>query len=173
MAVEASIVVQFIDSTTSETGNVIVELDPTHINNLDSDDELKSTFDPTDEPVFLVHHNDKVYVDSVACTYGSVVDLGDNKTREQEIEVFFSNDEEITISYSDPSLKSIEWYGNSCTFVIDGNVLTPNASGTFPCLGDAIFNVLYNKQYKLIPPSLTLGADETYKIIVVIYMGVL
>ncbi len=172
MAVEASIVVQFIDSTTSETGNVVVELDPIHINNLDANDQLKSNFIPTDQPVFLVHHNDKVYVDSVACTHGSVIYLGENKTRERELELFFSSTDEITISYNKPTLKSIEWYGNSCTFAIDGNVLTPNASGTFPCLADAVFNVLYNRQYKLIPPSLDLEADETYKIVVVIYMGV-
>jgi hypothetical protein len=172
MAVEASIVVQFIDSTTSETGDVIIELDPTHINNLDAEDELKSNFIPTDQPVFLIHHNNKVYIDSVACTNGSVVYLGENKIREREIELFFSNEEEITISYFNPTLKSIEWYGNSCTFVIDGNTLTPNPTGTFPCLANSVFNVLYNKQYKLIPPSLTLSTDETYKIIVVIYMGV-
>lgn len=170
MAVETSIVVEFGDATPGESDIVVVEFNEDHANNLNSSGDIKSTFAVGEQPVFMVHHSSLLRIDSVRATHGSVNLIGNNLTKEREKEVLFPTLEtEESLSYASPVLTSQEWYGNEGNLVITGNqaVLT---GGIIPCLGDITFNVVFNAQYMLIPPPLTLAADETYKIVIVIYM---
>lgn len=175
MAVETSLVIQFQDEAAADaasSGTVVAELDPEHANNLDSDGNLKSTFDVSDQPVFLIHHDDTLSISSVDASTGDVSSIGSNVSRQKDISVqFTSADSTESISYDGATLASVDWYGTGCTFSIDGTELTPNAGGNFPCIGEAVFNVNFNAQYKLIPPTLSLEEDEEYKILIVVTMA--
>jgi hypothetical protein len=174
MAVETSIVVQFQDAVASTAlASVQVEMDPEHENNLDSSGNLKSTFATTDKPVFILHFDETaLYVSDIVQTDGSIQLIGSNVIREKEVGLFFvSKDTEVSLSYHNPTLVSTDWYGsNSCTFTISGSTAKP-ITGDFPCIGEGTFNVTFNNQYRLTPPSLTLDAGEIYRIGIVIIMG--
>jgi hypothetical protein len=176
MAVETSLVIRFQDEAAAEAAaskTVTAELDPNHSNNLDSEGQLKRTFGIGDQPVFLVHHDPSLFIESVQPSSGDVSLLGGPVSRTKEVEVSFPNEEEAqSISYYGAALSSIKWYGNACSFSISATTLTPTG-GNFPSMGDAVFNVSYNKQYKLIPPGITLEGDEEYKILIVVTMGLL
>lgn len=174
MAVETSIVVQFSDgSSVSDDSFVTVELDPEHANNLDSNGNLKSSFLPSDEPVFLVHYDPTKYTCSTpVASSGSVTGVGTDKVREKEIEFSFTAEgEEDSLGFHNPAIiGSIVWWGNSCAVTISGTKATSGA-GTFPCVGVGTFNVTFQKQYKIIPPAMTLASGETYKIIVLVTLS--
>jgi len=176
MSIETSIVVEFGDDVAdAATDVVVVELDDLdEDNNLDSDGELKSSFLPDERPVILIHHANTVVIDSVKCTHGSVAKIGNSQIRTREITTLFtaeSSDESLNYA-SVNSLSSILWFGNSGSLQITDSLITIE-SGIFPCLAKIEYPVLFQEQWQLIPPSLTLTEDETYEIRIVVYASLI
>jgi len=171
MGVEASVIVEFADDIGEDAQNVSVELDNSHANNLDDDGELKSNFLPTDEPVFLIHHDTDIQITEVKCTDGSVRKLGTNVTRTREAsgELFPLATTKVSLSYFNINAVSVTWYGNTAKLEVDDSEVSAK-SGTFPCYGDISFSVKFNEQWKLSPPAMSLAEDESYNIAVVVYM---
>lgn len=174
MATETTIIVEFGDDDGSDS-NVIVEIDPENSSNLDEDEETKSTFEPGDNPVILIHHDSNVQIDAVKCTHGAMIKIGSNITqvREETITLTSLEDDENTVTYSNiNAYKSLEWYGNTSVLKLENSTITP-VSGTYPCHGLLKYNVLFQQQYQLISPELDLDSDETYEIVIVIYASVI
>lgn len=171
MGVEASIIVEFDDDISEDAQNVSVELDDSHPNNLDEDGDLKSNFLPTDNPVFLIHHDTDIRITAVKSTDGTVTKLDTNVTRSRtsEGELFPLSTSKLSLPYFNINSISSVWYGNSANLSVDDSEVS-SVSGTFPCYGDISYNVRFNEQWKLTPPSMSLGEDESYNIAVVIYM---
>lgn len=173
MAVETSIVVVFGDGADSD-GTVVAELDPLHDNNLDSDGELKSTFDSVapDVPVLLIHHDDTVQLTRIVATSGSVESTETSGiTQTREVDLSFATEEDtVSIGYSNTTLDSVEWNGRTGTVVISGDNII-YSSGETPFVGVATVNVTFQHQYFVnVPSGLDLDADETYEIVIFIYM---
>lgn len=170
MAVEASIVVDFGDGAPGDDELVVVEFNEDHSNNLDSDGEVKNSFRPGEQPVFMVNHSPALRIESVKCTDGSVRLSGNNLTKERDKEVLFTTlESKDSLGYSEPVLTTIEWFGNTGNLIIN-NSQAELVTGTIPCLGHVTYDVVFNSEYILTPPTLSLEGDETYKIVVVIYM---
>jgi hypothetical protein len=171
MSVEASIVVQFGTGITGGSNDiVVVEFDDKHPNNLNADKEVKSTFDPDDQPVILVHYASHLKITDVKTTAGNVGEIGQNIVRERKDSSLFTKlDSTNSFSYVTATGLTQSWYGNKGVAVINKNQLELSG-GTTPCYGDFTFKVNFNKQYMLIPPALNLKEDETYPIYIVIYI---
>lgn len=173
MAVEASVVIEFLgaDEVSEDvSGIIVVELDTEHDNNLDSDDNAKSSFGPDDEPVFLIHHDNTIDIVRVECTDGRVNQIGSNISQMRTLEALFPKvDDEISLSYFNPTDLDETWYGNIGEIHIDDQKLVAYG-GDFPCYCTAEFNVVFEEQWQLTPPPLELGEDETYTIYVVVYV---
>lgn len=171
MAIETSIVVEFGTGVTAVSGAVVVEFDENHVNNLDSDGNVKSTFSLNDQPVILVHHASNLEITNILSTDGSVVEIGQDIIRSKESSNLFTlDDSENTISYASATDLTQSWYGNVGVATLTENLLALSG-GVVPCYGDFTYNVTFQKQYMLTPPVLSLSNDETYPIYVVIYMG--
>ena len=178
MAVEASVIIEFEGTEGEEpSGLISVELDPTHANNLDSEGDLKSSFAPTEEPVFLIHHDDTLEITHVECTDGRLYELTGNQDQSREFAALFtSEDTEISLAYFGiTDIDEEEWYGNEGVLVLGNNdddawVLTATATSEFPCHCTGTFTVNFIERWRLVPPPLELVDDETYIIHVVIYV---
>lgn len=171
MGVEASVVVEFGDSVTSSMDETVnIELDDTHDNNLNADGEIKSNFLPGEQPVFILNHSSDLIISDIRCTDGNIIEMGSDLNRSRDTEVLFTTiDTEEALSYAGVETININWWGNAGSILISNSVLTLD-SGTIPCAGDVSFDVNFQRQYMLIPPTLNLIADEVYKIIIVVYM---
>ncbi len=173
MSVETSIVVQFQNSVASADANVTVEIDPEHENNLVKG-ELQSTFSFVARPVFLLNYDPTVLsVESINISSGFIQQIGSNIVRRKEQEISFASnliENAASLSYSNISLISSSWYGNAGIFEIRQGSIIPRG-GAFPCIGNIVFDVLFNSQHRITPPDLTfLNFDETYKILIIILM---
>lgn len=174
MAIEASIVVVFGEQEPGSDDIVVVEFDPQHPNNLDADGKVKSVFDPDDQPVFLLHHSETLRVVNIASSSGSVAQIGANISQSRNYNVSFAKlEDSVTLNYDNVTLGSMIWMGNEGVVTLEnGNQLTLTG-GTVPCLGTQSFLVTFQGQYMVTPPILELEADETYEILVVVYMEVI
>lgn len=174
MAVEASVVIDFADEDADDVSGIItVELDEEHSNNLDAEGQLKSSFSPDDVPVFLIHHEPSIEVLDVKCTDGRVSSEGVNQTRTRTLDGLFTKEgTTISMSYYGVTSVDAEWYGNvGDVYINDDGELTTNASSSvYPCSCTTTYEVLFNEQWSLTPPSLDLEEDETYTIHVVVYV---
>lgn len=170
MGVEASVVVEFGESVTDTGGTVVIELDDENSNNLNSEGEVKSTFLPEEQPVFIINHSDDLIVSDVRCTDGSIAQTGSNQLRSREEDVLFTKiNEDTSLKYAGVDSANFSWRGNTGYVSVSDSVLKLE-SGTYPCAGTTSFNVLFQKEYMLTPPVLDLGPDESYEITVVVYM---
>lgn len=174
MSIETSIVVDFGDDVAGSSDTVVIELDPEDENNL-VNGELKSQFAPGEQPVFILNHANSVIIDRVACTHGFISDItpaaGRTINKDQSA-LFTSLESDHTIGYANvEGLTSEVWYGNTAAISLTDSLLS-TSGGTYPALSKIEYNVLFQKQYQLIPPSLSLGADETYEIVIVVYASV-
>ena len=172
MGVEASVIIEFEGADADDiSGTILVELDDEHSNNLDSDGNVKSSFAPEEEPVFIIHHDDTIEIIGVECTDGRVTNITSifSILRSRTFaDVFTSIDTEISLSYFGADDLDETWYGNQGDIYIDG--MTVKATdGEFPCYCIATFTVPFNQRWQLTPPPLDLVDDETYTIYVVIY----
>ena len=174
MGVEASIVVKFEDDEDRDTSSIVVELDDLHGFNLDAEGKSKSSFNPDDTPVFLIHHPDDIEVVSVLCTDGIVEILNNYVYQPRTVDQLFTSIKSTNdVQYSNVSINSVEWYGNTGSiYMDDGNIggVIKIGAATFPCFGTVTIQVEFQYQYRLIPPALDLQEDETYTIYVVIYV---
>lgn len=170
MAVEASVIIDFEGTSADEvSGTILVELDDEHPNNLNADGELKSSFSPDDTPVFLVHHDNTIEITDIRCTDGTLDSLGTNVRRTREVNAVFTRvDTEVSLSYYGVTSVVTEWFGNVGVTHVNGMNWIAN-NGVFPCYCEGEISVLFNLQYQLTPPPLTLAGDETYTIYVVVY----
>ncbi len=172
MAVEASIVVSFGEGVISDT--VVVEFDPEHTNNLDSDGNVKSTFDSDapDQPVILLHYGSTLSVGSISLTAGTLSEIGGPLTQERKDDVTFSKVGDTSgITYANASLiGQPAWVGGlSGTVEVSDTNLKLIAGG--PCTGEATLNVTFQKQYMLTPPTpIVLDEDGNYQITIFIFM---
>ncbi len=180
MSVETSIVVVFGDGATG--GNVVVELDPEHANNLDADGELKSTFDSVkpDVPVLLIHMDDTLTLTSIVPDSGTVTPVSGNTAKvaiaQTRVEDFSmpNESEKSGISYSDTSIVSQTTNGTrGGTVAISGDDFV-YASGDIPFSGKAVLNVTFQYQYYVNAATpIVLDADGNFKIIIYIYVDLI
>jgi len=162
MAVETSIVVIFGDDANSN-GTVVAELDPLHDNNLNSDGELKSTFDSVapDTPVLLIHHDDTIRLARIVATSGGVESTETTDiVQTREVDLSFATEEDtVSIGYANTTLSSVEWNGRTGTVVISGDDIIYSAGET-PFVGVATVNVTFQHQYFVnVPSNLDLDSD--------------
>lgn len=172
MAVEASIIVEF--GKGAATGFVAIELDGEHPNNLDSAGKVKSSFSLSDSPVFLIQYDPvKIKITGVKSTNGSVSRLRLNVSRPRKIQLLFTTpDTTINLSYQGVTTADYTWFGNVGIPYITNNSFKLSG-GIIPCSAQASYNVTFQEQWMLSPPNLTLTADETYTIYVVVYAEVI
>lgn len=170
MAVETSIVVQFGTGVTGVGDIAIIEFDPEHENNLNTDGDVKSTFEPDDRPVFLVHLASHLQITDIKCTHGSVMEIGRNLIQQRENSSLFNLEGSVnSYGYALATNLASEWYGNVGVPVINASGIELDGGAT-PCYGDFTFDVNFDRQYMLVPPTLNLVGDETYSIYCVIYV---
>lgn len=136
--------------------------------NLDDDGNAKTSFDPGDEVWFWIQHAETLRIDRVVATSGMVVDCGIvRRSRDQELT--FTGVDSVELSHIPAGNPSLTWYGN------EGNGLTRtgrsvSVSGNTPCTCDAVIPIDVHL-YRFVPPVLALGADETYRVVIVAYLG--
>ena len=172
MSVKATIVVEF-GRNADQDAVVIVELDDEI--NLDQDGNSTSNFYPGDKPGFIVHYDKSVLrIDEIKCSSGMIVDNGEIvRSRKQQIQfskkpTFIDVEKEfVELTYIPSSPITVEWYGNSPILNQNGRRLTVN--GDTPAIGNVEYKISCHS-YQLIPPSIVLKKDETYSILIVVYM---
>lgn len=184
MAIETSIVVEFGEDVPSEEDTLVIELDPTDTagialdNNLELDSngdwQLKSTFAPTDHPVFIVNHSSTVQIDNVKATSGTISNPADNISISKTEDFLFTGatDEKHTLNYAGVQSGTPVWHGNSATLDITDSIATVSGA-TYPAICTVTFPVIFQKQYQLTPPSMTLSPGDSYKITIVVYASII
>ena len=73
-----SIIISFGSLSSSDAGLIVLE--PDDLLNIDSEGNIKTTFNPGDDFYFLVHHDHTIIIDSVKSTSGALRAQGE-KTR--------------------------------------------------------------------------------------------
>ena len=161
----ATVVVEFGDGVDS-SALVVVELDDAV--NRDADGKPNSSFHPGDEPGFVVHYDPAALrIDRVRCSSGMIVDNGRvSRARKQRVQ-FTGPGKPVSLSHIPASGVSVSWYGNASTISQAGRQVT--AAGTLPAIGEAAYTINCHA-YRLVPPPLILAENETYPILVVVYM---
>ena len=158
-----TIVVQF-GSGADSSALVKVELDG--VVNLDAESNEKTQFYPGDQPVFLVHHDATLRLDHIETSSGMVQDLG-TVTRERQQQISCSNTDSQELEYLPASPPAITWYGNDGALQITGRSVLP--TGTLPAIATLTLQATF-RQFRLIPPPLTLAEGDEWPILVVIHM---
>jgi hypothetical protein len=159
----ATVVVQFGQGADS-TALVKVELDG--VVNLDAEGNEKTSFIPGDQPVFLVHHDSSLVIGSVACSSGLIQPLGAvSRDRTQRMEWPELTAQEL--EYNTNADLATEWFGNDAGVTLVGRTLTP--AGAIPAVCDVSLSATF-QQFRLIPPPITLAAEEDYPILIVVTM---
>jgi hypothetical protein len=163
-----TIVVKFGEGVAAaDQAGFVVELDD--VLNLDAAGEVKSQFYPGDLIHFLMHYDHaKMTVTAIKATSGEVVVLGEVSRANTVEELFVAADEPETLPHTPSGTVTPVWYGRTSTLERDGAALT---AASVPCLGDISYNYLATS-CRLVPPPLTLAADQEYPIAVVIYVEV-
>lgn len=162
---KATLVVVFGDGV--EAGFVKAEFD--EIENVNAAGEVKTQFVPGDEPYFLVQHDPTLRIDRVASTDGMAVSNNAEETRTRTTALDFAQvDDTVELDYLPAGSGSRVWYGNVPTIATDGRAITATG-GQLPAKGLATYPTTW-QSYRLIPPPLTLAAEQTYEITIYIYM---
>ncbi len=164
---KATIVVEYGKSVAlAGNGLVVVELDGNA--NRDSEDKETSQFFPGDEPVFLVHHDSSIRIDRIAATSGMVAPMGIVSRPRNQRQLFTQAATVHDLPHNPAGGVSSFWFGKQGSgFTVAGRSLS--VQGNIPCLADLTYSVSF-KQYRLIPPPLTLAEEEQYPIAIVIYV---
>ena len=161
----ATIVVEFGEGVDS-TALVVVELDDAV--NRDSEGKPTSSFHPGDEPGFVVHYDPAALrIDRVKCSSGMVIDNGPvSRVRKQQVQ-FVVPGKPVSLPHIPASGVSVDWYGNAPTISQAGRQLT--ASGILPAIGQANYSINCHA-YRLAPPPMSLAENESYPVLIVVYM---
>jgi len=165
MSVAATVVVEFGHGVDSGA-LVLIELD--EVMNLDLNGEEKTSFNPGDTPYFLVHHDSSVRIGSIKSSAG-MVSGGNAVSRARSQQMQFTNIEDSQdLPHIPAGALAWTWWGNDPVIDQDGRTL--KATGTkIPAIGEVSYSIQAS-QYNLTPPPMTLTDDETYPILIVIYM---
>jgi len=178
--VEASIVVKFGESVRQSDAFAVLELDEVANSYVDADGEtvVKTTFEPTDVPKFLLHHGTKIKIQKIEWSAG-LVQYIKNVTRSREQQLTFIREEVNSVealqqlSYFPASSITYKWYGNKGVQITltgrDIKIRDMFSATDLPAICDAKYTVNF-RQYQLFPPAMSLGVDETFPIVVVFYM---
>jgi hypothetical protein len=159
----ATVVVQFGQGADA-TALVKVELDGEI--NRDAEGNEQTSFIPGDQPVFLVHHDASLVIGSVTCSSGLIQPLGAvSRDRKQRMEWPELTAQEL--EYNTNADLAIEWFGNDAGVTLVGRTLTP--AGAIPAVCDITMAATF-QQFRLIPPPITLAAEEDYPILIVVTM---
>jgi hypothetical protein len=159
----ATVVVQFGQGADS-TALVKVELDG--VVNIDAEGNEKTSFVPGDQPVFLVHHDASLVIGSVTCSSGLIQPLGlVSRERTQRIECPDLTAQEL--EYIPNATPAFVWFGNDAGLALVDRTLTP--AGAIPAVCDVSLSATF-QQFRLIPPPITLAAEEDYPILIVVTM---
>jgi len=159
----ATIVVQFGDGADS-SALVKVELDG--LTNVDADGKEKTQFYPGDHPVFLVHHDATLRLDHIEVSSGMVQDLG-SVTRERTQQLSFAAIEGQELEYLPTGSVAVAWYGNDGTLQVTGRSVLP--AGVVPAICTVTLQAAF-RQFRLIPPALTLAEGQEWPVLVVVHM---
>lgn len=173
MSVEATLIIEPEDGGTQDA-IVIAELDDAM--NVDSSGEVVTSFGPGDQIYFRTHISREVQITDIIATDGSIRSFGAASRNTTEEFVFASRDPleppQHSLSRVPSGSLSFKYIGRS------GSVSRSQTSnGVMTLQGDVnqvpyICEVSYNyacKSYLLQAPNVTLGEDETYHIVVVVY----
>ena len=167
MTTETTIVVEFGTGADS-SALVVIELDDQV--NIGADGKTKTSFVPGDEPGFIVHFDPAALrIESVKSSSGMVVDQG-NVSRARTKSMQFSATDPQTMTHIPAGSVNGTWYGNDPVISVDGRQITP--TGIIPAIGEIAYTIAA-RAYKLIPPPLELGQDDTWPVLVVVTMGVI
>jgi hypothetical protein len=159
----ATIVIQFGEGADA-SALVRVELDG--VANVDAAGQEKTSFVPGDQPVFLVHHDATLAIGSVSCSSGMVQDLGVvSRTRTKRIEWIEGGSQDL--DYIPAAPPDVTWYGTTAALSLLSHTLT--RAGTAPAVCDLTSPVSF-RQFRVIPPDVTLGEGEEWPILIVITM---
>ena len=161
----STLVVAYGDDVAEADQTAVVELDGTL--NLDSDGETKTQFAPGDEVYFLVHHDADLVIDKVVPTDGTVVAMG-AVSRSREADLLFVDEDAVSLSYLPAGSLSVDWQGREGSGLSRDEQSVTITDG-WPALAHVAYGVDFYL-YKLIPPTLELGEDESYTVHAVIYM---
>jgi len=165
MSVEATIIVEFgvgVDSGAL----VVVELDEAM--NLDQNGEEKTSFNPGDVPYFLVHHDASVRIGAVRSSSG-MVSGGTVVSRERSQQMqWVKADDQQDLPHVPANTPVWQWWGNVPQINRDGRTVTASGTG-IPAIGEATY-IIEARQYQLTPPPMELADDDTYPVLIVIYM---
>jgi len=160
-----TIVVSFGDSVATDDQFFIVELDG--VLNVDSAGEVKTQFQPEDDVFFLMHYDkSKLRITDIKTTDSQVV-VGREVTRSTTTEYLFvdpSTPQELT--YIPDKKPEPSWYGNESALRREGRSVY---AASCPCIGDITYEYKATSA-RLAPPDITLEADETYPVAIVIYV---
>jgi len=168
MTTQATIVTSFGDGGGGNGEHVVAEFDDDL--NIDSDGEVKLSFNPGDDVYFLVQHDSKVRITNVKSTLGQVQSQGDvSRTRTKTI-LFAELNEKKSFGYIGSS-PSVNCFGNQAAVNTIDDVDVVAVSGTMPAMIEVSKSCTF-KSYKLIAPVPALDEDEEYPVGVVIYMEV-
>lgn len=166
MTVESTIVVEFGESVAGDQEFVVVELDDAV--NVGADGKARTSFTPDDRPGFIVHYDEtRLRIDRVECSDGSV-SSGSLVSRSRARQMSFTNtDDSQELGHIPDGDVDFEEYGNNPAVVQDGRKL--RAAGQVPAIGEATYSIRC-RAYRLTPPTLELAYDESYQVLVVVYM---
>ena len=172
MAVETSIVVVFGEGTSG--GNVVVEIDPEHSNNL-LDGELKSTFDAIkpDIPVILIHMSPGLVLGRIVPDSGSVQSTGTAVTQSRSVDFTMAKEsDKVSTSYFTNSLGSVICNGTRYgTIQLNSASELVFASGEVPFSGVATIYVTFQYSYFVLANTpIVLDDDGNFKIIIYVYV---
>ena len=163
--VGGTLVVEFGEGADS-AAFVAMELDETL--NLDDEGNALTSFDPGVEVWFWLQHADTLRIDRIASTSGMVVDCGIvRRSRDQELT--FTDTDSVEFSHIPAGNPSYTWYGNEGSGLAK-NGRSVSVSGNTPCTCDAVIPIDVHL-YRFVPPVLELADDQTYRVVIVAYMG--
>ncbi len=161
---KTTLVVRFGDG--AGKGFALAEFDD--VKNVDTAGKQKSSFSPGDEPYFLVQHDGTLRIDHVAATGGMIVAMG-MVSRDQTDRLDFAETADTAeLSHIPSGSISKTWVDNAAAVTISGRIITATG-GQLPAKGDFSYSAAMHS-FRLVPPPMTLAANETHEITIYIFL---
>jgi len=168
MEYAASIVIKFGESVDGAGSPAVIELDGEL--NVDAEGNVKTTFQAGDEPRILLHFDTDLYfIENIKLSSGMVVPMGDVVRGRSGSFDFVDQDAKANLPYIPAGGVAWQWFGNIPVLSRNKNAVSVSG-GSLPATGDVTYDVKF-KSYKLFPPTITLGVDEVYRILIVFTLG--
>lgn len=160
MSVQATLVIEFGEGADSGA-LVVVELD-SELNN------QQTQFAPGTEVWWWLHHDSSLRLGSVICSAGTTIESGTaTRTRTEDL-TFTDQERTAQLSCVPSSPPTFSWFGNQGAGVtVNGRNVS--VTGGLPCTGAAAYPIQV-RLFRYIPPPMTLGPDETFRVVIVVTM---